>query len=174
MPSSAFFPQDGISGHLKTIDPVHAIIHDGKYFTATHYVTVGTGTAVTVLVTPPLAATGYELHFTAEITTNNAGVLQFCENPTASGGTAVVSYNHRRGSAIVTPATIVHTATVATVGTVLETFITSGTSTNKVTIGMEGGQRDEWIPDPADTYLFKFVADNASTRVLIKCKYYYR
>jgi len=169
-----YLPREQYSGNLRTIDPVHGEIHAGTYFTATHFVTVGTGTAATVLITPPAAGTGKYLHFNAEIITSNSGIVQWCENPVASGGTVVTSYNHLRSSSIVNPATIVHTPTVATIGTVLDTFIAAGTSTNQVVIGVSAGQRDEWLPKNDRTYLIKFVADNAATRVLIKCEYYYR
>jgi len=174
MPTSAFLPTDSISQARSIIDPVHEAVHDAIYYTAHHLVTVGTATAATLLITPPAEETGYKLHFTADIITNNAGIITLSESPNASGGTVIVSYNHFREVGENSPATITHTATYVSAGTVIDTFISSGTSTNQVKIGTDDGSVDEWIPDPSKLYLIRFVADNAATRVLMKCRYYYR
>jgi hypothetical protein len=63
---------------------------------------------------------------------------------------------------------------VASVGTVIKTMIVQGTSTNQCKIGGGGKHDNEKILDPTKTYLCRFVADNAATRVVIDLDYYYR
>jgi len=176
MPSSLFYPQDLLTGLSKTMDPVHSIIHDGQHYTADHYVSVGTGTAVTVLITPPAAGSGRYIHFIAGVTANNTGVFTFSENPNASGGTTLVSANNYRDMAIDKPDPVVlaHTVTYTSSGTVLETILSTGVSTNQSTVGGSATQRNEWLLKGGATYLMRFVADNAATRVNFKLTYYYR
>jgi len=171
-------PIDSISQCMKTIDPVHAVIHDGQHYTANHYVSVGTGTAVTVLITPPAVGSGKFIHFIAGVTTNNAGVFTFSENPVTTGGSTLVSYNNYRDKQVDYPDPVVlkHSVTVdaASIGTTLETFITAGASTNEFTVGGSNLQRNEWLLGAGGTYLMRFSADNDSTRVVFNLTYYYR
>lgn len=171
-----FNPRDEYSGNIRTIDPVHSVIHLGVHFTADHFVTVGTVTAVSVLITPPAAGSGRYIHFIAGFQSNNSGVLTFSENPNASGGTTLTSANNNRLTKIEKPDPVVlkHSITFTSSGTVLENIIVAGASTNQAVIGGNGVQRNEWILEGGSTYLLRFVADNASTRAVIKCEYYYR
>jgi hypothetical protein len=173
---SRYLPLDQISGNQRTIDPVHAVIHDGVHFSADHYVTVGTGTAVTVLITPPAASTDKYIHFSASFQANNSGVFTFSEDPVTTGGSALTASNNYRGSAITDPVTLKHTVTVAagSIGTVLQTLIVQGASTNQVTTGGGAKHDNEWLLDPTKNYLVRFVADNAATRVVVNLDYYYR
>lgn len=177
-PTSIKDPIDSISQNLKIIDPVHAVIHDGQHYTANHYVTVGTATAVTVLITPPAAGSGRFVHFVAGVTTNNAGVFTFSEDPVTTGGTTLVSANNYRNEQVDHPDPVVlkHSVTVdaASIGTVLETFITADASTNQFTVGGSNLQRNEWLLAGGKNYLMRFVADNASTRTVFNLTYYYR
>ena len=171
-----FLPTEDISGSRKIIDPVHAVIHDGVHFTANHYVSVGATTAVTVLIVPPGTATGQFIHLAAEFGANNSGVFQWCESPVTTGGTTLVSYNNDRASTNTDPVTLKHTVTVdaASIGTVLQTIIVQGQATNQTKVGGGGKHDNEWILDPSKSYLVRFVADNASTRVTVDLDYYYR
>lgn len=176
MPSSLFYPQDLLTGIPKSMDPVHSVIHDGVHYTADHYVSVGTGTAVTVMITPPATGSGRYIHFIAGFQANNAGVLTFSENPNASGGTTLVSYNNNRPQRVNKPDPVVlkHTVTWTSSGSILQNIIVAGASTNQAVVGGVGGMRNEWILEPGSIYLLRFVADNASTRTVITCEYYYR
>jgi len=173
---SRWLPIDEISGNQRTIDPVHGVIHDGVHFTASHYVSVGTATAVTVLITPPGTATNQIIHFAAEFQAANSGVFTFSEDPVTTGGSTLDSYNNHRDSVITDPVALKHTVTVdaASVGTVLQTMIVQGASTNQVVTGGGGKHDNEWMLDPTKNYLVRFAADNAATRVVVNLTYYYR
>jgi hypothetical protein len=176
MPSSLFYPIEGISKGLKTIDPVHAVIHDGQHYIAEHYVSVGTGTAASVLIVPPVGATRY-IHFNAYLGTNLAGVLQFSEDPNASGGTSIVPFNSNRPQSInyPNPVVITHTPTYVSSGTVMETLIATSTGAPYISLGTGNNNPSrEYILESGKTYLLRFVSDVAANRVLIKMAYYYK
>jgi hypothetical protein len=170
--------QNGSEEALPVIDYVHQKVHEGYCFTANHYVSVGTGTAVTVLITPPAAGSGRFIHLIGSFQSNNTGVFTFSEDPVATAGSALTSYNNNRPDRVDSPDPVVlkHTTTVAaaSIGTVLETIISTSTSTNQQKLGDAGSNRNEWILDGAYKYLMRFVADNASTRVVFTLNYYYK
>jgi hypothetical protein len=171
-----YLPLDPISGNQRTIDPVHGVIHDGVHFTASHYVSVGAATAVTVLITPPGTATNQIIHFAAEFQAANSGIFTFSKDPVTTAGTTLVSHNNNQVSSITDPVALKHTVTVnvASIGTVLQTMIVQGASTNQVVTGGGGKHDNEWLLDPTKQYLVRFVADNAATRVVVNLSYYYR
>ena len=169
--------QEGSVDAVPVIDYVHQKIHEGHCFTANHYVSVGSGTAVTVLITPPAAGSGREMHFVGSFQSNNTGVFTLSENPVTTAGTLLTALNNDRAEAVNHPDPMVlsHTVAVgaASVGTVLETIISTSTATAQQKIGATGETRNEWILDGAYRYLMRFVADNASTRVVFTLNYYY-
>lgn len=171
MPSSLFMPQDGMSASLKTMDPIHGIIHEGQHYTRDHYLSVGTGTAVTVMITPP-AITTKLVHFYATILTSGAGVLTFSKDPNASGGTTLAGANNNQMQIVNKPDPNVckHTVTYVSSGTVLETIICN----SGMTVYRQLGDGREWILGYNATYLLRFVSDIAANRVNLKLQYYYR
>lgn len=172
MPSSLFFPTESISGSLKTIDPVHEIIHKGQHYVADHYLSVGTATAVSILLTVPTAASKRYMHFSAQVICGTSGVLTFSKDPNASGGTTLVSINSNGQQRVNKPDPMVlaHTVTYVSSGTTIETLICA--SAASMYTPLAGGR--EYILEVDHTYLLRFVSDTAANRVNIKTAYYYR
>lgn len=169
-----YLPRDPISGNFLILEPEHGAVHDGQHFTASHYVSVGTATAVTVLVTTPSSAT--YIHFIAKVTSDKGGVWTMSEAPVTSGGTVLPSYNNDRNSALTDPVTLAHTVTVnaASVGTVLQSGIIGASGNPNSTAGGEGKHDNEWVLKRDSTYLIRFVAGGAATQVVMTLPYYYR
>jgi hypothetical protein len=169
--------QKGATQSMPVIDYAHQTVHEGRYFTADHYVSVGTATAVTVLVVPPAAGSGRYCHMTVGVFANGAGVFQLSEDPVTTVGSTLVAYNNNRPQRVnfPNPVSMSHTVAVnaASVGTVLETIIVASSGTNMKSAGNSGNQRTEWILDGTYRYLARFVADNAATRVNLSLSYYY-
>ena len=170
------YPQDGLSGNIKTIDPVHCMIHDGVHFTASHQVTIGTATAATVLFQTPASSQSMTIHFVCGVEADKEVTWTLSEAPNASGGSALVSYNNNRKSDITSPATLTHTPTYVSSGTVLESHVAgSGTgSPASSKVGGESENRNEWDLKNDTLYLIRVAALNATTIVNIVIPYYYR
>lgn len=170
-----YLPRDAISGNFLILEPEHGAVHDGVHFTTVHQVTVGTATAVTVLLEAPSAPT--YIHFIGDVRADKAITWTFSEGPVATGGTTLVAYNNDRSSATADPmASLKHTTTVdaASIGTVLEQG-TVGTGGNpNSAAGGAGEHRNEWILAPNTQYLFRAVAAAAATTVTVRIPYYYR
>lgn len=175
MSTSRAMPTEGVTGARKVIDATHEVIHSGQFYTADHFVSVGTGTAVTVLITPPASSTSRYVHFRAAVQTNLAGVFTFSEAPNASGGSALAAANNFRDQKVNKPDPVVltHTVTYVSSGTILETILFSSSGSALVNQGGNNPQY-EWILERGNIYLMRFVADAAATRVVFKPTYYYR
>jgi len=152
-----------------SIDIVHHEIHEGDHWTNTHYVSVGTATAATVMITTPGTT---ECHMVVEYEASNSGVLTFSKIPDVTAGTAIVSQNNNQIIGTSCETAIVHTVTYASSGTILENHIIGGSNTNKVKTGDVGSSRIEWVGDNSTEYLVKFDADNAATRFVCNIKFY--
>jgi hypothetical protein len=130
-----------------------AKVESGLVFTATHTVSVGTGTAVSVLLTVPSTD---EYDFRAEVQASNTVAWTLSEAPGASGGSAITAYNNARASTETLGATVTHTATYVSSGTVLENHAAAA--------GVQG--LSGWWKAAASTlYLVRGVAANAGTTV---------
>lgn len=152
------------------IDWAHLKIHGGESYSATHSVSVGTATNVTVLITAP--ATGeYHLDFSVEAT--NSGTWTFSEAPNTSGGTAMVAYNKKRDSDNASTLVHTHTATYVSSGTILEAHCIGTAGAGNSAGGGSGQSRHEYILDPGKLYLVRYVALNAATNVAVNLSYYY-
>lgn len=172
MPSSIFQPVEAVSGARKIIDAEHEAIHSGVHFTAYHSVSVGTATAVTVLLSTPSAGSGY-IHFSCSAEADKAITWTFSEAPNASGGSSIVGYNNDRNSTIANPVTITHTVTYVSSGTLLEGHL-MGTNQPTTRLGGNANIRNEWILKPETLYLLRAVAAAADTQVEFIFPYYYR
>jgi hypothetical protein len=168
MPTSIFHPTD-VTGARITIDEAHHEIHAGAHYSASHAVSVGTGTAVTVLITTPATD---DIHLVFSVAATNSGTWTFSEDPNASAGTAVVSYNNDRGSANTSDVTITHTPTYSSSGTVLQNFCIGTAGQGNSHGGGAGEARNEWILKASTLYLIRFVALNAATNVAMNLSYY--
>ena len=164
-------PIDIKSGNVLILEPTHGAIHDGVNFNATFAGT--TSTSMNMMVTTGTAGSGY-IHFTASVEANKAFTFNFCEAPTATGGTAITSYNHLRSSAVTSPVTVTKNPTVTTIGTtILESHIVGATNpASKVGGGAE--HKNEWLLKPSTKYLLNVVDATATTAVIIAANYYYR
>lgn len=168
-----WLPRESISGNRPTIDPPHERVHAGKHFTAYHEVTVGTGTAASILFTTPAATVGY-IHFVCSVESDKAVDWTFSEAPNASGGTAITSQNNNRNSSTTDPLTaITHTCTYTSSGTVLENHI-AGTNQPATKLGGTAEARNEWLLLPETQYLIYAVAAAADTKINFVVPYYYR
>lgn len=168
MPSNRFHPV-AAGSLIPTIDTVHKKIHDGKSFAATHSVVVGTGTAVTVLISTPASN---NIHFAASVESDKGITWTFSEAPNASGGTALVEYNCNRNSTTTSGSVLTHTVTYVSAGSIFETH-SIGTSGGPTSIsGGLGNVRKEYILIPSTLYLIRAVAGAATTTVNINLDYY--
>lgn len=132
----------------------------GNRYTASHSVSVGTGTAVTVLFTAATTTTCYT-RLCYSIESSNAITGTFSETPNASNGTAIAAYNTCRAITASANASIEHTcASYQSVGSVLVNHAVGGTA------GIfNGGSRQEWTLATSGEYLWRFAAANAATTV---------
>lgn len=168
MPTSIFYPLDSL-GARKVIDHTHSKIHEGLHWTASHAVNVGTGTAVTVLISTP--ATG-QYHLTYEMMASGLAISTFSEAPNASGGTAITSYNNKRNSSNADTLTITHTATYVSSGSVIENFVHGSGGIPVSSKGGGGETRNEWELAVSTLYLLKIDVLAASTYTAINLAYY--
>lgn len=168
-----YIPRDSISGNVKIIDPVHEVVHQGKHFTATHLVKVGTGTAVSVMMTTPAASVGY-IHFVCSVSADKLVTWTLSEAPSATGGSALVALNNDRNSSTANPTTLAHTVTYTSAGTIMETHIVGSASTPQSKTGGLAEARNEWILKPSTKYLIYAIAAEADTNVKINLPFYYR
>ena len=174
MPSSAFLPVERVSGARPIIDPSHDAIHDGRHFTVTHSVSVGTATAVSILFQTPSALSGNYIHFTCSIESDKGVDWTFSKVPNASGGSALVAYNNDENSANTNPMqSLTHTATYVSAGTILESHI-MGTNQPSTKLGGDAEARNEWVLTPDRFYLIRAVALAADTKINVVIPFYYR
>lgn len=162
MPTSLFYPV--VMGCRPTVSLDAKLGLDGLKFVAPHNVSVGTATAVTVLIVAP--ATGV-YHLRGQIQADKAGTWTFSKDPDASGGTAITSTNYNLRSTNTLGLTLTHTVTYVSAGTVIVNGIV-GADTGPVNLG--GNDTDEpadFILATSGTYLVRFVAGAAATNVLV-------
>lgn len=164
-------PLDTISGNVQVISPPHEAVHNGTHFTASW--TGTTATSLNTLVITGTAGTGI-IHFVAEADGNKAFTFQLWEAPTATGGTAITSYNNARISANTSPVTITKNPTVTTVGTTLLEAHTVGSSNPISRIGGDARHSNEWNLKASTKYLLRATAVSAGTVITTRLPYYYR
>lgn len=170
---NTWLPIESISGNRAGIGPEHERIHSGYHFTATHEVTVGTSTAVTVMFTTPDASVGY-IHFVMSVEADKAVDWELSESPNATGGTVLTAQNNNRNSSITNPfTTLTHTVTYTSSGTLLEGHI-QGTNLPQAKTGGDAEARNEWLLLPSTKYLIKVDALAADTKINVVMPYYYR
>ena len=154
----------------RVIDIVHAEIHAQDYWETVYAETVGTATAVTVMWTAPSTTT--RVHFFPAVQASNSVTVTFSEAPNASGGSTITAYNADRNATGTATTIIVSAVTYTSAGTVLDRFQLGGSNAAQSKSGGEGGSRQEWIFASSGTYLIRAVADNASTKIVIKGAWY--
>lgn len=168
-----WMPVDYISGNRLIIEPSHGAIHEGTHFTVKYNKIIGAGSVVSVMMTTPATATSKYIHFVAGVECDKAATWTFSQC-SASGGSALTSYNNNLNSSSTAGTTIVANPTITTYGTVYETHIigTTGNPTSRTGGGVE--QRNEWLLAPATQYLINVSTVSASSNTVINIPYYYR
>ena len=173
MANVEIYPQD-VHGDPIAIDHVHAMVHEGKHFSSSYYEKIGAGSAITLLITAPASG---EHHFIAEFDTDGPGIMTFSKNPnaTATSSTSITLFNNNENNSNTALMTIVANGTYTSSGTILATYVVGGSSgvgATKVTVGVQGGSRFEWILAPNSVHLLRWVADLASCRTSIRTHCY--
>lgn len=136
----------------------------GLSFVAPHNVSVGTATAVTVLISTPAAGI---YHLRGQVQADKAGTWTFSKNPNTSGGTAITAANANQQSTTTDTLTLTHTATYVSAGTVLVNGLV-GADTGPVSLCADDANGDgEWILAASTLYLVRFVAGAAATNVIV-------
>lgn len=161
------------SGARVAIDFPHHEIHEGNHYTTSYYESVGSATAINVLIT----VGSKPIHIVGEIVSDNPGMATFSVNPnaTATGSTVISCINNNGTSSNTTDTVFTVGGTYTSSGTVLRNYLfgsSSGTGGNKVSIGATAGEVNEAVLPIAGVYLLRFVADGASTRTIIRTAFY--
>jgi hypothetical protein len=149
-------------GGVHTVSLLERRIDEGLAFSATHTVTVGSGTAVSVLITTP--ATG-AYHMVIECESKKAGTFVLQEGPGATGGTAITSVNLNRQSDETDTLTLLHTTTYTTAGTVMETHVIGGTDGPVICT-------KPYILNVSTKYIALFTADASTTETVMNLFYH--
>jgi hypothetical protein len=166
--------QGNASDAIPVVGSIYKKVYEGLHFTANQALTLAAASAMNVLITAP--ATG-QYHFISEVITDAVATITFSKAPnaTATGSTAIVSYNNNENSA--NTSTLVHTyqGTYTSSGTVLETYLmaaSGGNGTNTITIGGNSPSKVEWVIAPSSTHLIRIVAGSATCQTVVKMFYY--
>ena len=168
-----WLPIDPISGNRLIIEPSHGAIHDGVHFTANYNKLLGSGSAMSLMITTPATATSQIIHCVFGVECSKAATWTFSAC-SASVGSALTVYNNNLNSTITNPATVVANPTITTYGTVYETH-SIGTSGNPQSVAGGGvEQRNEWLLKPATQYMINVNTYAASSDTVINIPYYYR
>lgn len=163
-------------GSAKTIDHLHAKIHEGLHFSTSYYEKIGAASAINMLITAPSAGAAI-YHFVAEFGTDGPGILTLSKSPnaTATSSMVVTAYNNNESSSNLSTLTHVVGGTYTSSGTILATYViggSSGVGGNKIIIGGDGAARYEWELGSESVHLLRWVADLASCRTVIRTHYY--
>ena len=167
MPTKLFLPV--IQGARPTLTLAQQKIMEGLYWIAPHNVSVGTGTAVSVLIEVP--ATGV-YHLAGEVQSDKAGTWTFSTGPTCSAGTVMTAYNTNRRATDSTNLTLTHTvSSYSAIGTGMVYGIT-GADSGPMLLAVGRAGEAEWILATSGTYLVRFVAAAAATNVIVTLRYW--
>jgi hypothetical protein len=151
-----------------TIDTAHALIHEGRMFSASVKASVGNNDIVEVLFTVP---SGVYCHMRPQCRTEKISTLTIARGVTDLGtGSALPSYNRNLVSSRVSNVTTIKSGSPSTIssgGTVIWTeLLSSGGS------GGASGFTDEIVLAPGQSYSFKVTSNQASNDVSIGLTWY--
>lgn len=140
----------------------HKALHDGQIYRATSYVTLGAGSALTLMIT-----TGADdnVHLVPTLNTNGPGLAYLYKDSIASGGSTITALNGNCNIPNGTIATVKKDPTITTVGTILE-VLAVGSTGFKTAVGGTA-EMSTWILKPNTSYIGQFTADSASCRTII-------
>ena len=170
-----WMPIDPISGNRLILEPEHGAIHAGTHFTITYPRLVSSAASVSsVFFTTPATSASKYIHFVCGIESDKAATWTLSEGATASGGSALTSYNNHRDNANTSGVVAVGTPTITTVGTILETHIIGTAGNPNSVTGGGADARNEWLLKPATSYLIQITVTAVTTNTVINIPYYYR
>ncbi len=154
---------DAIAKKLTTVDHLHTIGHRGQLFRGYRRQDVASsGFAYVRILTGERPLHVQERHFVA-----SAGewIIQFIEEPTVTGGTAIPIFNSNRLSGNTPTFQLFHTPDTPTGGTVIdERYIPATTAGTPAS--MEVIDRYEWVLKPETEYVFSWNNIGGQTRTI--------
>jgi hypothetical protein len=161
MPTSLFFPvtNDGYRT-VKDYETYEVVL--GKRYSAFYYTTIAsaTGTNIVAMVTNEIKLV--EAWFSIEV--DKPGLYELYEDAVISSGSALTSFNNNRNSSDSADCTVYGNPTVSTVGTFIGAHII-GSLTGGASKSGGNSATNKYILKKNATYIVKFIADDANTRV---------
>ncbi len=170
MPSERWYPTDGLLGARKSIDEGHERVHAGKSFSVSHSVSVGTGTACTVMFTTPDVTP--LVHFGFAVQGSSSLTVTLEENAFSSAGTTITPTNNYRDFASAASTVVKHTVTYQCAGTVIANALLISTQGMIDVIGGGGFAGQELILKAGTRYLVRAVAGQAATTIIVTGEWY--
>ena len=166
----AALPNDGLVNALVTIPYAHHEIHSGKFFEASVYeADVDAASTLSLMIT---TTTATSIHLVGLVKSSLGGSFVWSEAPNASGGSAVVAYNHNRQSANTATPTVVYDPTFTSAGTILFQTDIGATGNPTTIVGGEFAARQEWILASSQTYLLRYTSATANAKVTLVFEWY--
>jgi len=152
-----------------TLDILHHEIHEGDHYETTYIETVGASTAVTCMITAPGTS---ETHIVFDVESSNSGTFTWSEAPNATAGSAITAYGNNRIASTTVETVVVSGITYTSAGSILKNVLLGGSTRGNRSVGGSQSGRREWILNNSTKYLIRFVADNASTKVVMNTAFY--
>ncbi len=146
---------DGKVGALQIISTPHHEIHEEERYSISHVDTdVDDNDEVDILVQ---VGANKELHTTFAFALNGLAQIAIFEGTTfSSAGTAITAYNLDRASSNTSDATITHTPTISSVGTLIyNSMIPGGSTGGQRTVGDTGQARFEFLLNKSTDYTYR-------------------
>lgn len=147
---------DEITGALVTIDVVHHEIHEGELFSVSYKAPDASPIADNGTIIFAITTGAKFCHLIGSGACGGDAQLELVEDATFTGGTAMTERNRKRteGDGGNTAQVTRDPGAIPVAGNVLEDlFLPGGTGGNAV--GIEGGNRVEWILKPNAIYLLR-------------------
>jgi hypothetical protein len=151
---------------VKTIDKVHAEVHEGATYSNSVSTTVIAASTYFIALTSSAA---YYPHFQFMIYASAAATVGLYESPTMASTWAVTdSMNHYRPSTRAATMAVrnnVPSSDVTSTGTLLEAISLGGGATPASIFGGDASNRHEWVFDKSKNYLIKI--NSVSTNTIV-------
>lgn len=147
---------DAGSSYPFIIIPVeHARIHEGRLFTMNKMwdstAKIASGATADVMITSSATKSP---HFICDVECGGDAEIYVYEDTVASGGTAITPINRNRRSTNTCQAVAVHTPTVSSVGTLIDSSLLAGGG-GKKSAGGSGGFGGEFVMEYSKNYLVR-------------------
>ena len=163
---------DQISKSARTIDTIHAEVHEGELFTAAGSTATlaDTDTATWLMIAP---GSPIMTHTAFALTTSAGGKAELFENTNASAnGTAITPFNNKRFSDNIAALSMFVGPTVGTGsdGTLIDIKQIGGGDKGK--IGAEARSEGEWILGYGSVYMVRFTSQGGTNNVSLTSQWY--